>query len=197
VELRNIRQEYVSRKAMLEREKSKIDEKSKIGELAMDKEEAAARFRAEALEAGDLFKQEPNLRLIGQRMSSPSKMNDNRYQVRFEVTNLSRHPTEVEIEGIIVGYTENENKLYELKKIRQALPLRRSEVESVAVWTDNVGSFAGALKKFDPKKSTAVIYRGYIVRAYFNGKVVAHAASDGRLARIAAGENTEAIPAIK
>ena len=190
-ELRNVKREYETRSKML-----KMENRPPIPKLAINKEQEQAKYQAEVEEAGDLVKQEPVIRLKGQRLSSPSKMNGNRYRVLFEATNLSRHPTEIELECKIVGYTDNENKLYLMKGMKKTLKLRRSEVGQYELWTDNVGRYAGALKKYDPLKSTKVYYRGYIVTARFNGKVISAVGSDGRLQRVVDGVNPDPIPKI-
>ena len=105
VELRNIQNEYKTRKAMLDREKSKVDRESASLDRkaeAKQKEQEAKRYAEAVKAAGDAVNEKPTVRLIGQRMSSPSKINGNRYRVRFEISNLSRHPTEIEFTGLIV-----------------------------------------------------------------------------------------------
>lgn len=190
VELKNVEREHLTRTAMLKKAESQVEK------LAINKDEAEARYQSEVEEAGEMVKQAPNIQLTGQKLSSPSKMNGNRYRVLFEVNNLSRHPTQIEVEYKIVGYTENENLLYEMKRTTQVLKLRRSETNQFEFWTDDVSKFAEPLKKFDPKKSTKIYYRGYLAVARFDGKVIATIGSDGRLQRIASGEESEAIPKI-
>ena len=190
-ELRDLRKEYLTKQKLLAYENRKP-----IPKLALSAEEAEKRYQKEVEKAGELIHREPSLRILGQKMSSPSKMSRNRYQVRFEVTNISRHPTEVELECRIVGYTDNENLLYEMKSIKKTLKLRSSQVESFSLWTDNVKRFIGPLKKYDPEKSTKVYYRGYTIIARFKGKVIAAKGSDGRLQRIVSGEKPTPIPKI-
>ncbi|MDF1753363.1 MAG: hypothetical protein P1U89_11345 [Verrucomicrobiales bacterium] len=180
--LRQVMHEAKTRAAMLE------IEKSKVGHLGLTESDYEARWRAEVAETGDAYTQPPNLQLVGQRLSSPSKMNGNCYVLRVEVTNLSRHPTEVEIHSSIVGYTDNENKIYEMRKDSRTVKMRRSEVREYEVRTPNVSAFKAALKGFDPKKSQKVIYRGYTVVAKFGDEVIGSTGSDGRMMRVASGE---------
>ena len=162
----------------------------------MDKDQHQAKYDAEVKLAGDLVNQPPALRMEAQRMSTPSKGNGNRYQVKFKIYNLSRHPTEIELGYKIVGYTDNGNLLYEMSRGQQVLKLRRNESKEIDVWTPNVGRFKKPLQKYDPKKSTKVSYRGSIMTAKFKGKLINSFGSDGRMQRIASGENPASIPKI-
>jgi len=163
-------------------------QKSKVGHLAMSPAEHEARWRTAVIESGDAFKQTPNLQLQGQKMGTPSKLNGQRYKLRIEVTNLSRHPTEVEIVSTIVGYTENLNKLYEMRRDQRTLKLRRSQVDEFFLGTPNIAVFKAPLRKFDPKRSQRVMYRGFTLVAKFNGEVIASTGSDARLMKVASGE---------
>lgn len=156
--------------------------------LSMSLEEYEKRWQAEAKATGEAYKFPPNLKLHGQRMSSPSVINDYKHILRVEITNTSRHPTEVVIESSIVGYTQNGNKTYEMRKDIRKIKLRRSEVHEYVIKTPSVDVFKEPLKKFDPKKSQRVSYRGYTIIAKFNGEVVATKGSDGRMDRVATGE---------
>ncbi|MDF1816667.1 MAG: hypothetical protein P1V20_30975 [Verrucomicrobiales bacterium] len=164
---------------------------SKVGHLALSPKQHEERWLAEVAATGDLYKQLPNLQIVGQRMGTPSKANGFRNIVRVEVTNMSRHPTLIEIESTIVGYTENKNKIYEMRKDRRFLKLRRSEVHEFVIKTPNINVFKPLLKKFDPGKSERVIYRGFTVVAKYDGELVAATGSDGRMARVATGEHAE------
>lgn len=163
-------------------------QKSKVGHLALSKEEVERRWQAQVAATGDAYKQPPNLRLHAQKMGTPSKLNGNRYKLRVEVTNISRHPTEVEIVSTIVGYSENDNKIYELRRDKRVLKLRRSQVDAYLIQTPNVNVFKKPLIKFDPKRSQKVIYRGHTIVAKFDGEVIGTLGSDARLAQVASGD---------
>ena len=171
-------------------------QKSKVGKMAYNPGEEGARYEAEKAAAGDAVKQPPALRLVGQKLSSPAKYNGNRYRVRFEVSNLSRHPTEVVLEYVIVGYTDNDNILYEMKRHKETLKLRRSQVHEIELWTPNVSVFSKPLEVFDPEKSTKVYYRGYMITAQFDGKTIKTHASGRRLSDVVSGADSTAVPNI-
>ena len=84
-----------------------------------------------------------------------------------------------------------------MKKIVRPLKLRAAQTVEFEVWTDNVSRFHEPLKKFDPKKSTKVYYRGYTIEARFKGDVIATKGSDGRLDGIVSGRNPTTISKIR
>ncbi|MDF1739084.1 MAG: hypothetical protein P1U86_07990 [Verrucomicrobiales bacterium] len=181
--LRQVMYESKTRAAMLEREKSKV------GPLGLSKAQEEARWQAAVAATGDAYtRKRPNLSLSAQKMGTPSKLNGNRYGLRVEVINQSTHPTEVQIESTIVGYTDNNNKIYELRKDTRTLKLRRSQVLNYKIQSPNVNVFKKPLVGFDPKKSQKVIYRGFTIVAKHNGEVVDMIGSDARLSRVASGD---------
>ncbi len=182
--------------ALKEIEKSKVKgpgpmpKRAPVGNLGLSKSEEEEKWQAEVAEAGDLVKQAPGLQLSAQRMGTPAKINGFRNKLRVDITNVSRYPTQVEIESTIVGYTENGNKLYELRRDTRTLKLRRAQNVEYLIQSPPVSQFKKPLIKFDPKKSQRVNYRGYTVVARFQGRVVAAIGSDARLQGVADGEDS-------
>lgn len=185
--------------------------KSKVGHLGLTKDEYIERWQAEVDATGNAYQEVPNLQLVGQRQSAPAKINGNTYSLRVEVTNMSRHPTEVEIISTIVGYTDENNRIYEMKRDVRTFKMRRSEVREYEIRTPNISVFKEGVAKLDPKpkpkggakgrskgkgkgkkgpakEANPVNYRGYTIVAKFKGEVIATLGSDGRMARVAAGE---------
>lgn len=166
-----------------------VNQQKMLSPVGLSKAEEEERYRKQVKEAGDLVDRTPGILLEGQRLSSPSAINGHRHRLRFEVSNLSRHPTEIEVVSKIYGYTDNDNILYEMATDRRKLKMRRGAVEVFEVFSKSEGSYRGMLKTLDPKKSTKVYYRGYTMVAKFRGEVVATHASDGRLIREVKEEN--------
>lgn len=160
-----------------------VNQQKILSPIGLSKAEEEERYQQQVREAGDLVERTPGIRLEGQRLSSPSAINGHRHRLRFEVSNLSRHPTEIEVVSKIYGYTDNENILYEMATDSRKLKMRRGAVEVFEVFSKSEGSYRNMLKTLDPKKSTKVYYRGYTMVAKFRGEVVATHASDGRLIR--------------
>ena len=144
----------------------------------LDMREAEARYARAVEAAGDAVNQPPAIRLKGQRLSTPSKLNGGRYRVLFEASNLSRHPTEIEVEFTVVGEVEVDgaNPVYQMARVRETWKLRQAEVRQKEVW-------AAAKPR---------TYRGYTVVARFRGQTVAAVGSDNALQQIA--ESGNAIP---
>ncbi|MEO0413874.1 MAG: hypothetical protein AAF226_02850 [Verrucomicrobiota bacterium] len=162
---------------------------NKMGQSA---KEVEALYQEAVKQAGEKFNEVPQVRIRTQFMSRPSKLNDNRYRVDYQITNLSGHATEVDVEMKIIGYTDKHNRLYIMSVNNQKLKMRGTQSDQFQVWTKPVGNYAGAVKELDDNESSRVIYRGHIVQVFFRGELIGSHGSDARMRSLI--ESQESIP---
>ncbi len=188
---------------------------SRIGEEALgirleekqDNKEAAKAARApwerEMAAAGDAAEAAPKLIFSGGITASPSKSNGERYEATLEITNLSRHPTEVEVECWFLGITGEKRRRYRMGDASRTVPLRAGEVWRGEFFSNPVNKFRGTVAMLDglnpknkkDKKKIVVKGRGWVARVLHKGEVIAMAASTNDLLPYA-GEEFEALKAL-
>lgn len=195
--LKQVKREAETRGRMLAREKSVVDQENKESAGDLAKQEAAkdkALYDEAVIAAGDLVDRRPSIALEGRLGSRPSHMNKNRYRVDFEVMNRSRHPTEVEVDFYVLGFTDKLNEIYIMNRQKLTQKLRSSQERGFELWTKEVNGYNLQVWELDgkpmqgKKKLHKIIYKGYIAIAKFKGDPVGYAASDARLMRYATGD---------
>ncbi len=195
--LKGVLNEAAARHRMLELDRTSLAGLPKYHPkvAAKRQKDDEALWKQQIEEVGDVSDKTPRVRLEGQRMSTPSKMNDHVYELRIEVSNTSGFPTEIEIESAIIGYTEKNNHLYDLKRHKQTVRLLRSQVFEYSITTPNVSVFRYKLQGIDPWplikgkiQPQPIIYRGYTIVARHKGEVIGAVGSDGRMAKVVTGE---------
>ena len=179
------------------REKSTVDQMNKksTGDLAKQKAAKDKALYDEAVAAaGDLVDRRPSIAIEGRLGSRPSHVSKNRYRADFEVMNRSRHPTEVEVDFYVLGFTDKLNEIYVMRHEKVKQQLRSSQERVHKLWTKDVNAYNLKVWELDGKpmqgkrKLHKIIYKGYIAIAKFKGDPVGYAASDARLMNYATGE---------
>ena len=64
-------------------------------------------------------------------MVRPSHMSKERYRIDFEVKNRSRHPTEVEVDFYVFGYTDKLKNIYVMKRESRTEKLRAGQISKL------------------------------------------------------------------
>ncbi len=191
--LKRVKREAETRQRMLDREKSYVEADRRAMSYELYKKAVA--------EAGDLVNRKPSIIFRGNLTARPSHKSKNRYKVDVNLTNSSRHPTEIQVDIYLIGYTDKNNILYLMKHEKFAEQLRSSENRNYEIWTRNIDTYAKKAGALDTGKlggsrrsqrrapTGRVIYRGFIAVATFKDEgIVGYAASDARLLPYASGE---------
>lgn len=160
------------------------------------KEQAQNSWDRAVKESEGALERVPRIRIESSINGSPSKMNQYRWRLTTNIRNSSVHPTEVKVTVYMLGQTEKTRAYYLLSKKEHTLQLRQNEIREIETFTKSEGSYkqkVGILDGLPPKQARngKVDYRGNIVIARHNDKVVAIHGSDSRLLKYADEENLE------
>jgi hypothetical protein len=160
------------------------------------KEQAQNSWDRAVKESEGALERVPRIRIESSINGSPSKMNQYRWRLTTNIRNSSVHPTEVKVTVYMLGQTEKTRAYYLLSKKEHTLQLRQNEIREIETFTKSEGSYkqkVGILDGLPPKQARngKVDYRGNIVLAKHNDKVVAIHGSDSRLLKYADEENLE------
>ncbi len=181
---------YLNRLLSVEREyqgmqkHKKFDEKGdSLNQFGRTEEEEKALFDAAVEEAGDAFHQKPGVRVLAKMGSTPAKHNDFTWRLDVEVTNLSRHPTEITVDSTMFGITWKERYYYKMKNDKRTFQLRRGQQEKFSITTNSEKSYKNAADDLDQldkneRKRSRVIYRGFAVKVEHKTGKVNQTASD-------------------
>lgn len=166
---------------------AKIEDGGPRNSVGQTKEEEA-RLWKEALEkSGDAARELPELRVTCRMLATPSNRTGDKWKIGAEITNLSHHPTELEVECVIIGTTDKHRINYVMGEQKAKLKLRGGQVTDM--------EFLSALREGDYKNRTAdfekldkkerarnrVFYRGTIFRVHHAKGVAGMAATDPSL----------------
>lgn len=99
-----------------------------VGQTA---EEAKKIWTEEMKNDGAAADELPSLILLGRVISSPSNRNGDKWVSQLEITNLSMHATEVEVECIFIGTTDKDRQNYVMGEPKKKLQLRSGEMQKV------------------------------------------------------------------
>ena len=145
--------------------------------------EAEKRWKEEMKEDGDAALDLPTVVLKGMMISTPSKRSGNKWVVEGEVTNLSHHATEVELQCIVIGVTHKGREDYIMLDQKKKLHLREAQHMRVTFETLDYNTYKGRgdvyedLSKQERGKSRAS-YRGTIWRVIHAKGIAASFATD-------------------
>lgn len=167
---------YVNTLRAIEREEAgvrslaSIETGPRTNALGQTKAEAERIWKEEMKRGGDKALGLPSILLKGRMIATPSKRTGYRWVVQADVTNMSLHATEVEVECIFLGTTGKYRKNYVMGQPRQKLQMRSGQADKLEFSTPlNEGSYKGRsddyekLSKGDRAKTQAN-YRGAILR---------------------------------
>jgi len=90
----------------------------------LTKEEALKRWKAEVAENGAAALELPSIVLKGMMTGTPSKRNGYKWQFEADLTNLSNHATEVEVQLLVIGSTWRDRENYIMIDKKQKVQLR-------------------------------------------------------------------------
>lgn len=186
-------QAYVNTLKAIEREVSgmksldRIEDGKPSNSLGQTKEEEAKLFKEAMQKAGEAALELPKVSVNVRMLGTPANRTEYRWRLGAEVTNISQHPTEVEVECIIIGTTDKYRENYIMGEHRKKLQLRAVQVTDLEFFTPlNEGSYKGRgddyeqLDKKERARSRA-FYRGAIIRVHHAKGVAATAATDPSL----------------
>jgi hypothetical protein len=120
-------------------------------------------------------------------LATPSNRNGDRWKIGAEVTNLSHHATEVEVECVIIGTTDKHRINYAMGEQKVKLRLRGGQpVDMEFLSTLREGDYnnrTAEFEKLDKKERprNRVFYRGTIFRVHHPKGVAGMAATDPSL----------------
>lgn len=194
---------YVTTLKAVEREiagmksQAKIENGPKTNAVGQTLAEAGALWKEAMKRDGELALQKPSIILKGARIATPSNRNGDRWVVQAEVTNLSKHATEIELQGFIFGTTDKFRQTYVMGERKQKLQLRSGEVVKVTFETPlGEGAYKGRADDYeqlskDERQRSRVYYRGLAFRATHAKGVAATWASDNSLLGLMDVENSK------
>ena len=114
---------------------AKIENAPKTNAVGQTLQDAQKIWQASMAQHGEKAKELPSIVLLGKIASTPSKRNNYRWVAQADVTNLSLHPTEVELEGIFIGSTDKLRKNYVMGVSTLKLQMRAGEAMKVPLQT--------------------------------------------------------------
>lgn len=139
--------------------------------LGQTKAEAEKIWRTHMERDGEKALGLPSLLMHCRMVSSPAKRNGYKWVVQADVTNMSPHATEIELECIFMGTTGKYRQSYVMGQPKTKVLLRGGQAEKILFSTPlNEGAYKSRsddyekLSKAD-RSGTRVSYRGAIVRA--------------------------------
>lgn len=165
------------------RELAKISNPEALNRLGQTKEQEEARWKKSVEDAGEAFKNKPNIILKGRASASPSHLSKGCWEVTAEVTNLSRHPTEIELSYSLLGITDKKRDHYRMMDGSHKLKLLPGEARELVLKTRAEGSYKAAADKHDglSKAEAArskVRYRGFVLQISHGKDRLTHAVTD-------------------
>jgi hypothetical protein len=152
------------------------------------KEQAEKKFKAEMTAEGAATDELPSIRLKGELISMPTKTNGNNWHVQADLTNLSLHATEVELETMVIGSTWKKRENYLMLDKTEKVHLRSgqqvlvpAETAAQTVFKSHDDVYENLDKKLEIPRSKAV-YRGTIWKVtHAKGDVAVFATDDALL----------------
>ncbi|MCB1208141.1 MAG: hypothetical protein KDK97_02380 [Verrucomicrobiales bacterium] len=144
----------------------------KTNALGQTQEQQLSIWNQEVKKAGEMANQMPMIKLTCRLREMATRSNGGKWAMGAELVNISRHPTEIKVEYVLFGITEEHRRHYVMGEGSQTVKMRSTQVENLLMWTaKNTGHFKpraddlDGLGPKDPKrKRTEVKYRGAIVR---------------------------------
>lgn len=147
-----------------------IEEGPKTNALGQTKAETEQLWKEQMKLAGDKALQKPSILIQSRLAATPSKRTGYKWVVQAEVTNLSAHATEVEVECIFLGTTDKYRQNYVMGQPKQKLQMRSGQAEKLTFETPmNEGGYKGRADDFEKlskaeRAGSQASYRGAIIR---------------------------------
>jgi hypothetical protein len=134
------------------------------------KEQAQARWKEEMKADGAATEEKPDIVVKGSLISTPTKLNGNAWHVEADLTNLSNHATEVELETLVIGTTWKKHENYLMLDKKEKVQIRSGQnlkVPAVTLAETTYKARSDIYENLDKKKEVPhsnVKYRGTIWR---------------------------------
>jgi hypothetical protein len=165
---------------------ARIDTGPKTNAVGQTEDQALALWEKDMETAGDLAQALPNIRLKGDVKASPSHMTQQRWRVGCEVTNLSKHPTEVTVEIWLIGVTDKKRDHYVMSRETQKVKLRSNESRIFDFFTKAESSYKGKADDHDEltkaeRAKSKVRFRGYVIQVSHEKGLAAFGGNDQML----------------
>jgi hypothetical protein len=134
------------------------------------KEQAQAKWKGEMKADGAATEEKPDVIVKGSMVSTPTKKNGNAWHVEADLTNLSNHATEVELETLVIGTTWKKHENYLMLDKKEKVQLRSGQnlkVPAVTLAESTYKARSDIYENLDKKKEVPhsnVKYRGTIWR---------------------------------
>ncbi|HSI65160.1 MAG TPA: hypothetical protein VLE43_18680 [Candidatus Saccharimonadia bacterium] len=184
---------YVATLKAIEREVSgmkvlaKIEDGGPRNSVGQTKEEEARLWKEAMLKDGEQTQQLPDIRITCRMLATPSNRTGDKWKIGAEVTNLSHHATEVEVECVIIGTTDKHRINYVMGEQKVKLKLRGgqpADMEFLSTlregdYNNRTADFEKLDKKERPRNR--VFYRGTIFRVHHPKGVAGMVATDPSL----------------
>jgi|GEM_PF-5268769 hypothetical protein len=144
----------------------------KTNALGQTEEQQLSIWNEEVKKAGEMANQMPMIKLTCRLREMATRSNGGKWAMGAELVNISRHPTEVTVEYVLLGSTEEHRRHYIMAEGSQKVKMRSTQVENLLFWTTKgTGHYKpraddlDGLGPKDPKRRrTEAKYRGAIVR---------------------------------
>ncbi len=180
--LKNIEREIAGQKTF-----AKIEDGGPRNSVGQTKEEEARLWKEAMEKDGEQTQQLPDIRITCRMLATPSNRNGDRWKIGAEVTNLSHHATEVEVECVIIGTTDKHRINYAMGEQKVKLRLRAGQSVDMeffsALREGDYNNRTADFEKLDKKERprNRVFYRGTIFRVNHPKGVAGMAATDPSL----------------
>ena len=167
---------YVNALKAVERESAglkkiaSIEEGPQTNAVGQTRKEAEDLWKEQVKRDGDKLQEKPSILVLCRLLSTPSKRTDYKWVIQAEVTNLSQHATEVDVQCIFVGTTDKFRKNYVMGEPKVKLQMRGGQAEKLQFETPlNEGGYKSRTDDYEQlsKKERGISeanYRGAIVR---------------------------------
>jgi len=134
------------------------------------KEQAQAKWKEAMKTDGAATEEKPDIVVKGTLISTPTKKNGNAWHVEADLTNLSNHATEVELETLVIGTTWKKRENFLMLDKKEKVQLRSGQNLKVPAITLAESVYKGRgdiYENLDKKKEvprSSIYYRGAIWR---------------------------------
>lgn len=165
----------------------------------MTKQESLKRWQEAMKAEGDAALEKPDIVLKGTLVSTPTKLNGNCWHVQADLTNLSQHATEVELETMVIGTTWKKRENYLMLDKKEKVQLRAGQNVQVPAVTLPESVYKGRgdiYENLDKKKEVPrsnVSYRGVIWRVIHPKGEVATFATDTAMLEMLSGDSKRSV----
>lgn len=175
---------------------AKIENGPKTNAVGQSEAQHLSLWEKEMAAAGQTAAELPNIRVSADVRATPSYMTGQRWRVGCEVTNLSKHPTEITVEVWILGVTEKKRAHYVMARTTKNMKLRVNETQQFDLFTAAEGSYKKMADQLDKTNGAEggggrVRFRGCVIQAVHARGVAGFAGSDVKLAGYADADSKD------